>query len=644
MNKKGQSALEFIMTYGWALVVLLLVISSLWFTFGGDKFFVNEKCMMGPGFLCKDFSVDEGSVTLIVKNSQGKNIDSFSFDVPACSVGSDTPPILNGGEQVLSVSDCTFTEEIFEGPLNFEYSFGESTISHSKVADITAIVQDVNSGDYNSGNGGGHVPDGATQLLYKFDEGDGDIVKDETSNGNDGTLITLGDLVDNRGAETGDLLNFRTVLPFEGVTDEDSHSGVYSFYDTRARTVFSDEFIPIDLNAEYNLTGWFKKYGSEDSHLFFGYVPYDENKNPIVRRYVCAVAGSETSLYEAVSSSDTSVKVLNASKWSTRLDSYVAFNTDNSGSFNDMPNSNLSNRLGVRGTNGCQPTFQDNGDYWEVNLCGGQTVGVDAQAGTNVRQQRDSGTYMYTAAVGGPIVNSWANYSSVTSGESLSSENLTRWWRGTKYARIMFLINYGSGSASGDSKTRIDDILLTATPMQYTNKWDTGYYGGAIDFNGYEDKIETGVNDSGTINNQMITVEAWIKPRSLNNSSQDQSYRTIVGNWEWNVGGWLLRINNNHDLLFHISDGDDSGKQDNAICSGNLKVQEGVWQHVAGVWNGTEIRAYIDGVECDSKPFTSYAHSNLDITIGWSTINNQLPIYFDGLIDELRISDYVRYE
>jgi len=74
MNKKGQSALEFIMTYGWALVVLLLVISSLWFTFGGDKFFVNEKCMMGPGFLCKDFSVDEGSVTLIVKNSYGKDV------------------------------------------------------------------------------------------------------------------------------------------------------------------------------------------------------------------------------------------------------------------------------------------------------------------------------------------------------------------------------------------------------------------------------------------------------------------------------------------------------------------------------------------------------------------------------------------
>ncbi|MBT7786668.1 hypothetical protein HN743_01170, partial [Candidatus Woesearchaeota archaeon] len=84
MNKKGQSALEFIMTYGWALVVLLLVISSLWFTFGGDKFFVNEKCMMGPGFLCKDFSVDEGSVTLIVKNSYGKDVSDFTLTSPLC--------------------------------------------------------------------------------------------------------------------------------------------------------------------------------------------------------------------------------------------------------------------------------------------------------------------------------------------------------------------------------------------------------------------------------------------------------------------------------------------------------------------------------------------------------------------------------
>ncbi len=643
MNKKGQSALEFIMTYGWALVVLLLVISSLWFTFGGDKFFVNEKCMMGPGFLCKDFLVDEGSVQILVKNSQGKNLDSFSFDVPSCTVGSDTPSILNGDEKNLSVSGCTFADDVFEGPLNFEYSFDGSSIGHSKVADITAIVQSGNSQGYSGdGGSGGYVSDGVTQLLYKFDEGDGVIIRDETSNGYDGNLITIGDLVDNRGAETGDLLNFKNPRGFDGVNESYAHTGNYSFYHEQNHAVFSNELIPIDMNTEYNLEGWFMKYGSGESITYFGYVPYDENKNNIVRRYVLDIAGSETTLYEDVNATDTILKVVNATGWSPRYDSYVAFNTDNSGSFNDMPNSNLSNRLGVNTS--CTITVVDNTDHWEVNLCGGQTVGVSAVAETNVRQHVDGGTYMYTAASYDKLNTSWTKYSSTTFGEDTKGNNLSKWWRGTKYAKIMFLMNYGDNL--GNSKTRVDDILLTADPLQYTNKRDIGYYGGAVDFNGYEDKIETGVNgtDLNTIGNGMITVEAWIKPRSLPDPNVvGRFYRTIVGNWKWNKGGWLLRVNNNRDLLFHISDGNDSDGQSTAICSGNLSVQEGVWQHVAGVWNGTEVRAYIDGVECGSQPFSNYVESPLEVTIGWSTINNNLPIYFDGLIDEVRISDYVRY-
>ncbi len=648
MNKKGQSALEFITTYGWALVVVLLVISSSWFTFGGHKMFVNEKCLMGPGFLCKDFLVDEGSIQLKVLNGQGKNIDSFSFDVPSCTIGSDTPSILNGDEKFLSVSGCTFSDGVFEGPLNFEYSFDGSSIGHSKVADITAIIQGGNSGGYSGGTGGnggsgGYVSDGVTQLLYKFDEGDGALIRDETSNGYDGTLITIGDLVDNRGAETGDLLNFQESPGFEGVNELYAHNGTYSFYDEKSHVVFSDELFPIDMNTEYNLEGWFMKYGTGDSKIYFGYVPYDENKNIIVRRYVFDIAGTDTSLYDDVKSTDTTLKVLDASKWNTASSyyRYVAFNTDNSGNFNDMPNSNLSNKMGVKDV--CNITVVDKTDYWEVNLCGGQTVGVSAVAGTNVRQHQDGGTYMYTAAAGNKPGTSWTKYSSTTQGEDTTSTNLSKWWRGTKYAKILFLMNYGD--SSGNSKTRVDDIILTSNPVKYTNKWDNGYYGGAVDFNGYDDQIKTGVTgtDLDTIGNGMITVEAWIKPRSLPDPNVvGQAYRTIVGNWNWNNGGWLLRVNSNRDLLFHISDGDDSGGQDTAVCSGSL-VQEGVWQHVAGVWDGNEVRTYINGVECGSQQFSNYVESSLEVTIGWSTINNNLPIYFDGLIDEVRISDYVRY-
>ncbi len=175
IGKKGQSALEFIMTYGWALVVLLLVISSLWFTFGGDKYFVNEKCMMGPGFLCKDFLVDEGSIQLIVKNSFGKDVLDFTLSSPFCTVGSLPTFIKNGDEVSFAMSECNLNSgDVLDSVLDFEYSFIESSIVHSKSLFITAIVASGNSqrmGGGNGGSGGGtFTPDGATLMLCHFDE------------------------------------------------------------------------------------------------------------------------------------------------------------------------------------------------------------------------------------------------------------------------------------------------------------------------------------------------------------------------------------------------------------------------------------------------------------------------------------------
>ncbi len=185
--KKGQSALEFITTYGWALVVILLAGGALWFTFGGEKFFVTESCMFGPGFYCSDFVVDEGSVQLKLKNAQGRNLDSFSFDVLQCTTTSSTESLKNGESKIFGVSGCTLNEgDVFEGLLNLAYSFSGSSIHHSKVASILAVVSGGCSQCF-GGSGGGYVSDGNTMLLYNFDEGDGSIVGDLSSNGNDGT-------------------------------------------------------------------------------------------------------------------------------------------------------------------------------------------------------------------------------------------------------------------------------------------------------------------------------------------------------------------------------------------------------------------------------------------------------------------------
>jgi len=55
--KRGQAAMEFLMTYGWALLIVLVAIAVLasFGVFGGKGTY--EACIMGVGFSCKDFKI-----------------------------------------------------------------------------------------------------------------------------------------------------------------------------------------------------------------------------------------------------------------------------------------------------------------------------------------------------------------------------------------------------------------------------------------------------------------------------------------------------------------------------------------------------------------------------------------------------------
>ncbi|MEA2036068.1 MAG: hypothetical protein U9O94_01060 [Nanoarchaeota archaeon] len=74
MNKKGQAAMEFLMTYGWAILVVLVAIGALAYfgVLSPDKF-LPEKCVIssGSGLFCANFNVATASddIVLLIKNS-----------------------------------------------------------------------------------------------------------------------------------------------------------------------------------------------------------------------------------------------------------------------------------------------------------------------------------------------------------------------------------------------------------------------------------------------------------------------------------------------------------------------------------------------------------------------------------------------
>jgi len=72
--KKGQAAMEFLMTYGWAILAVLLSIGALaYFGVLSPGKLVPESCILFPGMACTDFVIIENAVIINVQNGIGKN-------------------------------------------------------------------------------------------------------------------------------------------------------------------------------------------------------------------------------------------------------------------------------------------------------------------------------------------------------------------------------------------------------------------------------------------------------------------------------------------------------------------------------------------------------------------------------------------
>ena len=72
---KAQAAMEFLMTYGWAILVVLIVIGALaYFGVLSPSTLLPEKCTFPVSLTCTDHQVLPGSITLILQNGAGRDI------------------------------------------------------------------------------------------------------------------------------------------------------------------------------------------------------------------------------------------------------------------------------------------------------------------------------------------------------------------------------------------------------------------------------------------------------------------------------------------------------------------------------------------------------------------------------------------
>ena len=123
-SKKSQAAMEFLMTYGWAILVVLAAIAALaYFGVLSPEKFLPEKCIIAPGLACVQHKVEPTTTTLIISNGFGRTITITSLQVGSCS-GTFTTTMSSGTESTFTLSSCNNgnSKDAFKGDIKLAYT------------------------------------------------------------------------------------------------------------------------------------------------------------------------------------------------------------------------------------------------------------------------------------------------------------------------------------------------------------------------------------------------------------------------------------------------------------------------------------------------------------------------------------------
>jgi hypothetical protein len=177
-------------------------------------------------------------------------------------------------------------------------------------------------------------------------------------------------------------------------------------------------------------------------------------------------------------------------------------------------------------------------------------------------------------------------------------------------------LNEATGTTAADASGRSHTATLNGP------SWGPGRYGGAAMFDGINDSLS--IADKADLSLNKLTLMGWVKPTTLGSD-----WRTIL----------LKEAGTRASYALYASSGDGKPTVEvaNPAGSGMVSVKcsstiaTGAWAHVAGTYDGSALRVYLNGVECGSKALTGTIPTSTGaLKIGGNAVWGE---WFNGAID-----------
>lgn len=147
MKTKGQAAMEFLMTYGWAILAAIIVIGVLAVYFRPSSLTSNSFAVTAPFYGVGAVMAGSG-VDLEIRNNGGESVDvslvTVNYTSPTGSCGVDFNPArtqVAGNSSVYSLTSCgTSSGDSASGTVTVYYTRQGSSLTLTSTGTISGTV------------------------------------------------------------------------------------------------------------------------------------------------------------------------------------------------------------------------------------------------------------------------------------------------------------------------------------------------------------------------------------------------------------------------------------------------------------------------------------------------------------------------
>ncbi len=129
-TKRGQAGLEYLVTYGWAILAIVIIAGVLWYfgIFNPSKFSEERQCGGGAAFQCLDYRVNtSGTLTIVLGNKAGGSVSGVNITSGACGACSCSPASVAANQN----TTCTATGFLGSGTAGTSFDQTSAVITYT---------------------------------------------------------------------------------------------------------------------------------------------------------------------------------------------------------------------------------------------------------------------------------------------------------------------------------------------------------------------------------------------------------------------------------------------------------------------------------------------------------------------------------